>query len=313
MMLGGVPPSSGSSVESELQDAVKAMSDATAATDATGRGWPKVLQRVSMKLTRSSYPSGSAPMGREFERPMLSGRSPRPSSSHEFSGKKSGRANDLSTMMLGVLDPALSRAVIPMQDDDAGADKLTELAARMRSGDRLAFTAWVRALHPLIYRLCRRLVISPADTDDVVQDTFIRAWRGASALRDPSAHRAWLCQLARRACADRARSARTRERPGLDLSTASTGSHAVVSEERSADEALHNNQVRAGVVSALAHIKEPHRAILLLREVDEMSYDEIADALGVPRGTVESRLHRARAALGRELERQRLLSERKPA
>lgn len=230
----------------------------------------------------------------------------------KISWKKSWWRVDLATMMFAMAGSptALALPATRMCSEDSGAAVLEQLATRMRDGDPEAFTAWVRALHPLVYRLCRRFVFNPIDAEDAVQDTFIRAWRSASTLRNPAAHRSWLCQLARRACADRARRASTRERPALDLSAASTGSHAVISDECPADEALHAVEVRAGVAIALARIKEQHRVILLLREVDELSYDEIADALGVPIGTVESRLHRARAALGRALDRHRLISER---
>lgn len=187
---------------------------------------------------------------------------------------------------------------------------LAALAARMRDGDVRAFEAWVRALHPLVYRLCRRLVVVPADAEDAAQDTFVRAWRNALSLREAAAHRAWVCQIARRTCADRARSAATRARPALELSLAASGSHAVPSDDRPPDEALQSAEVRAVVATAIARLRESHRVILLLREVDDLSYDEIADALGVPRGTVESRLHRARAELGRALARHRLIEER---
>lgn len=182
------------------------------------------------------------------------------------------------------------------------------LAARMRDGDERAFEAWVRLVHPLVYRLCRRLVADAGNAEDAVQDTFIRAWRNAHTLRDPAAHRGWICRIARHACADVARSRVARERPVLDRDD--DGLRALVSDERPADELLHAAQVRATVAAAIARLKDKHRVVLLLREVDDLEYEEIADALGVPRGTVESRLHRARAELGRALERHRKTLER---
>jgi len=184
------------------------------------------------------------------------------------------------------------------------------LAARMRDGDARAFEAWARVVHPLVYRLCRRLVPHRPDAEDAVQDTFLRAWRNARTLRDPAAHRGWVCQIARRACADHARSTATRELASLDDTTARAGIRALTSDDRPADDALHAEEVRAVVAAAIATLKDHHRVILLLREVDDLAYNDIADALGIPRGTVESRLHRARAELGRALDRQRKLAER---
>jgi len=180
------------------------------------------------------------------------------------------------------------------------------LAARMRERDAGAFEAWVRLVHPLVYRLCRRLVPHPADAEDAVQETFIRAWQHAASLRDPDAHRGWVCRIARHVCADRARGAAAREQPALD----DAGLRALASDERPADEALHAAEVRAAVAGAIDRLKEKHRVVLLLREIDDLDYEEIADALGIPIGTVESRLHRARAELGRALERHRKITER---
>ena len=171
------------------------------------------------------------------------------------------------------------------------------LAARMRERDAGAFEAWVRVVHPLVYRLCRRLVPHPADAEDAVQDTFIRAWQHTAGLRDPAAHRAWVCRIARHVCADRARGPAAREQPILDQ------------DERAADlppdQALEAAQVRAAVHGAIARLKDKHRVVLVLREIDGLDYEEIADALGIPIGTVESRLHRARAELGRALSRRK--------
>jgi RNA polymerase sigma-70 factor (ECF subfamily) len=184
------------------------------------------------------------------------------------------------------------------------------LAARMRERDAGAFEAWVRVVHPLVYRLCRRLVPHPADAEDAVQETFIRAWQHAGTLRDPGAHRGWVCRIARHVCADRARGAAAREQPILDEDTRAAGLRALASDERPPDEALHAAQVRAVVADAIGRIAEKYRVVLLLREIDDLDYEEIADALGIPIGTVESRLHRARAHLGRALERHQKIAER---
>jgi RNA polymerase sigma-70 factor (ECF subfamily) len=185
-----------------------------------------------------------------------------------------------------------------------------DLAARMRDGDARAFEGWVRETHVLVYRLCRRLVANASDAEDAVQETYLRAWRSAARLRDPAAHRGWVCRIARHVCADRARGSATRE-PALDPDAIAAGMRALAADAPGADEALANAQARAVVVAAVGRLKPKHRIVLLLREVDDLEYEEIADALGVPRGTVESRLHRARAELARVLERYRVAAERR--
>jgi RNA polymerase sigma-70 factor (ECF subfamily) len=181
-------------------------------------------------------------------------------------------------------------------------DEPAQLAARMRDGDAGAFTAWVRTQHDLVYRLCRRLVADRGDAEDAVQDTFVRAWRNAPQLRDPDAHRAWVCRIARRVCADRARRPLPRDPVAPD---------AVAADQRAPDEALAAEQLRAQVTAAIDRLKPKHRIVLVLREIDGFDYDAIADALDLPLGTVESRLHRARAELARALERHRRISDRR--
>lgn len=187
-----------------------------------------------------------------------------------------------------------------MSGDDAGAG-LRALVLRAQGGDAAAFRELVERSHETVFRLAVAIVGDRDEAADVVQETYIRAWDARAALRDGAAALGWLCRIARNVAHDRRRSWWSRIRApmaeaALELRPAE--------DDPPADEALAAAQAAGAVRRALASLPEKHRVVLALREVEGMSYEEIAVALGVPVGTVESRLHRARAGLAQRLERE---------
>lgn len=177
-------------------------------------------------------------------------------------------------------------------------ESLAPLAERTRDGDSAAFRQLVEATSERLYRLAFHLMRDPDEAEDVVQETYIRAWQRRGDLRDPMAVVSWLSRIARNAARDRLRWWRRRpERARVDGDPPAAGP--------GADAALVEAERAAEVRRALDVLSEKHRVILLLREVEDMSYEQIAELLGLPLGTVESRLHRARAALAKKLEGQR--------
>jgi RNA polymerase sigma-70 factor (ECF subfamily) len=178
--------------------------------------------------------------------------------------------------------------------EEPGPDALARLAAQ---GDREAFRGLVNATQRLVYRVALRWTGDTAAAEDVVQETFARAWLGL-ARGAPEAAAPWLCTIARNAAVDRGRA----RRPELGLGDLpDPGSDP----QRMLEAAERDARVR----SAVEALPPRHRAILLLREVDGLSYDELSVALGIRPGTVESRLFRARAALARTLDRMRRRDE----
>jgi len=180
---------------------------------------------------------------------------------------------------------------------DDGA-RLRVAAERARAGSTSAFRELVHGTHETVFRLAVALTGDRDEAADVAQDTYIRAWERMDELRDPAAAMGWLCRIARNVAHDRRRGWWSRLR--------APRGHA--SEERegperslAADEALESAETAAAVRRAMERLPEKHRVVLHLREVEGMTYEEIAAALGVPVGTVESRLHRARQGLARRL------------
>jgi RNA polymerase sigma-70 factor (ECF subfamily) len=184
--------------------------------------------------------------------------------------------------------------------------EVARLGQSSAQGDRDAFRALVGAVHPTVYRLALRIVGRESDAEDVTQETFVRAWQALDTVRDFTATYGWICRIARNAAYDRVRKQGRRPDVSLDAPVGE-GLSALVDllatdapdPERAAD----SRELQALINAAVAALKEKHRLVVLLRERDNMSYEEIAHALGCRVGTVESRLFRARKALAKKLEK----------
>ncbi len=162
------------------------------------------------------------------------------------------------------------------------------LALRCRQGDMGAFEQLVRLWEARLLYYIRRLVEQEADAWDVLQKTWIKALRGIRSLKDPEALPCWLYTLARRTVIDHSRHAPDRQLPEDFADEPADPS--------SADEpglALDNAEA---VHRALAGLSPPHREVLTLFFLQDLTLEEIAAVLDVPVGTVKSRLHYARRA-----------------
>jgi RNA polymerase sigma-70 factor (ECF subfamily) len=186
-----------------------------------------------------------------------------------------------------------------MGGDDAAS--LRAVAERARGGSTSAFRELVSRSHASVFRLAAALVGDRDEAADVTQETYVRAWQRLHELRDPAAASSWLFRIARNVARDRRGSWWSRVRAPLDAAAEALATAQPLAP--SPHEALEAAESAAAVQRALRLLPEKHRVVLVLREVEGMSYDEIADALGVAVGTVESRLHRARAGLARRLAR----------
>lgn len=181
--------------------------------------------------------------------------------------------------------------------------RLAQLVTRARTGDAGAFRAFVEETTPVVYRLALRTLSDEAEAEDAVQETFVRAWQGLDRLRDPQAALAWVCRVARNVAADRARARGRRQTVPLDDDTSHAWAERLASETESPQELLESAEARAFVRVMVDELPEKHRVVIWLREVDQLSTEETAAALGVAVGTVESRLHRARAALAAKVKK----------
>jgi RNA polymerase sigma-70 factor (ECF subfamily) len=162
--------------------------------------------------------------------------------------------------------------------------------------DENAFRDVVERTHPTVFRLACALVGDRDEAADVTQETYVRAWSRRAELRDEAAVLGWLGRIARNVAHDRRRSWWSRIRAPLEPVEATRADPAA-----GADDLLAAAQDASAVRRAVRLLPEKQRVVVSLREVEGMTHEEIAEVLGLPIGTVESRLHRARAALARRL------------
>lgn len=170
----------------------------------------------------------------------------------------------------------------------------TGLVARAQNGDRNAFSELVR-LHAsgvtaVVYRMCGNVHLA----EDAAQETFIQAWIKLGSYRPESPFRNWLYRIAVNTAVDMLR-VEKRLLPGAV-------DELVLVDNRPGPEALSlRNEQERQVQQAISSLPDASRAVLILREFEELSYKEIADALDIPVGTVMSRLNYARKLLREKL------------
>jgi RNA polymerase sigma-70 factor, ECF subfamily len=168
------------------------------------------------------------------------------------------------------------------------ADDLS-LLRRAEKGDANAFHLLVDRHADRLFRLAYSLVGNAADAEDVVQETLAGAFRGSRAFEGRSSVGTWLTRIL---VLQAAKWRRDRKLAApLELMEGRLGKEGGVAAA----------EQRMDLNAALEQLTPEHRQVMVLREYEQLSYDEIAEVLGVPRGTVESRLHRARAEMRQKL------------
>ena len=159
--------------------------------------------------------------------------------------------------------------------------------ARARAGDRSALDSLLRRHYDRLYVLCRRLTGNDADAADACQEALVAVVRGLPSFDGRSAFGTWAYRVTTNACLDELRRRQRRPQPGLPegLELAST-----IDGQAAAGD-------RLDIDAALARIPTDYRVAVVLRDVCDLSYEQISELLAVPPGTVRSRIARGRAAL----------------
>ena len=162
-----------------------------------------------------------------------------------------------------------------------------DLIERAQAGDRDAYEALVRASSSRLYLTAHRIVRDTDRADDAVQQTLVEIWRELPSLRDPDRFEAWTYRIVVRFCLQESRRAR---RTGVrEIRIDDT--------EPTRSDAFADSDLRDQVDRALSELSPDHRAVVVLHHYSGLSLGEIAEVLGVPYGTVGSRLHHATRAL----------------
>ena len=179
-----------------------------------------------------------------------------------------------------------------------------ELVASCRTGDPEAFAQLVRLHEGMVVCLAARLLGDVEAARDVAQEVFLQVYKRLGAFEGRSSLRTWIYRIAINQCHNRRRfwhrRRRDRERPLDDATLAAAAPPAPGPAAGPYEETLRRERA-AKVQAALLELRFEHRAVLVLREVQGLTCEEVAAALGVPEGTVKSRLSRAREAMRRKL------------
>jgi len=168
-----------------------------------------------------------------------------------------------------------------------------------QGGDHAAFTQLVRLHQRTVYRVAYGLTRNAADADDLAQETFVRAYQAIDRFRVGEPMQPWLIRIATNLCFSLFR--RRRRRPESSLEAQAEAGVQWATHDDPAEHAERSERDRR-VQAAFAKLSEEHQAVLALRAVQDLSYEEIAAALKIPPGTVMSRLSRARAELRKKLQ-----------
>jgi RNA polymerase sigma-70 factor, ECF subfamily len=175
-------------------------------------------------------------------------------------------------------------AVIVVVDD-------AQLVRAAQAGDADAFEVLVRRHQERVFRVALRMLGDPVDAEDATQDTLIQAWLGLPGFRGRTAFSTWLYRIVVNRCLNLLAA----RRPAFEIVEVSMAAVGEPAEEAQMRERL------AAVVAAIVALPGEQRAALVLRELEGLSYEDIATVLGVSVAAVKGRLHRARGELARRL------------
>jgi len=193
-----------------------------------------------------------------------------------------------------------------MRAEEVALDRL--LVDRFKGGDQAAFDEMVSRYWARIYSMVNQLLRNPQDAEEVTQDAFIRAHRGLSNFRGESAFSTWLYQIATNLARNRYWYWWRRKRDqsvsidmpmGPDNDT--TLAEIIPSPVETPDDITVTQELVSRIGSGMERLNAKHREILVLRNVKNLSYEEISSSLGISVGTVKSRIARARESLRSKL------------
>lgn len=176
----------------------------------------------------------------------------------------------------------------------------SELVLRVRKGDGSAFRPLVERYQNRLHAMVYGMVRDPEEARDITQNAFIKAYQNLDAFRIESSFYTWLYRIAMNLAIDHCRKNKRRKTSAFDEAVANRDEDGTIIELHQAESpqrALQRKQLHERIFAALDELSEEQREVVLLREVEGLSYKEIADTMGIPEGTVMSRLFYARKRL----------------
>lgn len=180
----------------------------------------------------------------------------------------------------------------------------TELARRAARKDGAAFEAIMRRHNQLLFRTARGIVRSDGEAEDVAQEAWMHAWRALSGFRAESKLSTWLVRITVNEALGRLRRKSAQIIPletAMMSSDKDTRSALTEAPARGPEHSVERSQLRALIEARIAVLPEAFRCVFMLRAIEDMSVDEVAEVLDIPAATVRTRYFRARALLRESL------------
>ncbi len=180
------------------------------------------------------------------------------------------------------------------------------LLRRLRDRDERAFRELIQGHRDRVYNITFRMLGNRAEAEDVAQEVFITVFKTIETFREESKFSTWLYRVTVNHCKNRIKYlARRHDRDRDELDESSNGHNGAIGSPPPAapDRALEGAQMEKLLQEAIGNLDDDHRVVVVLRDVEDLSIEEICEITGLPDGTVKSRLHRARLALRKKLQR----------
>lgn len=170
-----------------------------------------------------------------------------------------------------------------------------ELIARLQKRDEAAFEELIRQYEKKVYTLCFRMCGNSEDAEEAAQDAFLALWRGIDRFRQESSLSTWIYRLATNACIDTLRR-RKKQSGSVSLDDEELFVDAVDTSPQP-QETVEHRETQKLLQEGLSALPEEYRKVLILREIEGLSYTEIAESASIELGTVKSRISRGRSLL----------------
>jgi RNA polymerase sigma-70 factor (ECF subfamily) len=183
------------------------------------------------------------------------------------------------------------------------------LIGRLKARDEQAFNEIVRLYGDKVFSLVYRMIGSRAEAEDIAQEVFVTVFKTVDGFRGESKFSTWLLRIAANHCKNRMKYLSRRPTSGAGLegvgedALADRGTSPVQSRIEAPDVLMEAAEMEALTQAAIAALDEDQRLLIVLRDVEELSYQEIGEITGLAEGTIKSRLHRARMAIKEHLDK----------
>jgi RNA polymerase sigma-70 factor, ECF subfamily len=194
--------------------------------------------------------------------------------------------------------------------DPTESDLETRLVERLRERDERAFNELVRTYELRVFRLVFRMLGRRDEAEDLVQEVFVQVFKAIDSFRGESKVSTWIYRIAVNLCKNRTKylsrryaSAQDELELQYEPSTLQQARGVTSGETAGPDQVLQGHQLERIMKRSIQELDADFREVLILRDIEDLPYEEIVEITGLPEGTVKSRIHRARAMLKQRIER----------